>query len=173
MATHFSILAWEIPWTRGAWWATVHGIAKESDTAEHTCTSQSILFHSCQRNLSRWQILLSSPIEGQAQVHEVFKYNVFHSLAPGDYQTQLFLFSSRFPIFAQLLSTFLSKLSHSMFYVSLCTCVTVAAFALKRAILFFCLRPPLLSASNPKESSPPLFFSLLLSTNSLSIPVFL
>ena len=31
-ATHFSILAWEIPWTEeGAWWATVQGVA-ESDT---------------------------------------------------------------------------------------------------------------------------------------------
>jgi len=28
MVTHFSILACEIPWT-AAWWATVHGIAKE------------------------------------------------------------------------------------------------------------------------------------------------
>ena len=27
-ATHSSILAWEIPWTRGAWLATVHGVAK-------------------------------------------------------------------------------------------------------------------------------------------------
>ena len=26
-ATHSSILAWSIPWT-GAWWATVHGVAK-------------------------------------------------------------------------------------------------------------------------------------------------
>ena len=32
MATHPSILAWEISWTRGAWWATVHGVAKEPDT---------------------------------------------------------------------------------------------------------------------------------------------
>ena len=23
---------WEIPWTRGTWWATVHGVTKESDT---------------------------------------------------------------------------------------------------------------------------------------------
>ena len=30
MVTHSSILAWEIPWTRGAWWATVHGVT-ESD----------------------------------------------------------------------------------------------------------------------------------------------
>ena len=28
METHSNILAWEIPWTRGAWWATVHGVAK-------------------------------------------------------------------------------------------------------------------------------------------------
>ena len=28
MATHSSILAWEIPWTEGAWRATVHGVAK-------------------------------------------------------------------------------------------------------------------------------------------------
>ena len=27
MATHSSILAWKIPWTE-AWWATVHGVAK-------------------------------------------------------------------------------------------------------------------------------------------------
>ena len=26
MATHSSILIWEIPWTGGAWQATVHGI---------------------------------------------------------------------------------------------------------------------------------------------------
>ena len=28
MATHFSFLAWRFPWTRGAWRATVHGVAK-------------------------------------------------------------------------------------------------------------------------------------------------
>ena len=28
MATHSSILAWRIPMDRGAWWASVHGIAK-------------------------------------------------------------------------------------------------------------------------------------------------
>ena len=31
MATHSSILAWEIPMNRGAWQATVHGGHKESD----------------------------------------------------------------------------------------------------------------------------------------------
>ena len=28
MATHSSILAWRILLDRGAWWATVHGVAK-------------------------------------------------------------------------------------------------------------------------------------------------
>ena len=28
MATHSSLLAWKIPMDRGAWWATVHGVAK-------------------------------------------------------------------------------------------------------------------------------------------------
>ena len=28
LATHFSVLAWRIPMDRGAWWATVHGVAK-------------------------------------------------------------------------------------------------------------------------------------------------
>ena len=34
MATHSSILAWRIPMDRGAWRATVHSVAKESDTTE-------------------------------------------------------------------------------------------------------------------------------------------
>ena len=28
MAIHYNILAWRIPWTKGAWWATVHGVTK-------------------------------------------------------------------------------------------------------------------------------------------------
>ena len=31
MATHSSILAWEIAWKGEAWWAIVHGVTKESD----------------------------------------------------------------------------------------------------------------------------------------------
>jgi len=34
MASHSRILAWRIRMDRGAWWATVHGISKESDTTE-------------------------------------------------------------------------------------------------------------------------------------------
>ena len=33
-ATHSSILAWKNPMDRGAWQATVHGVAKELDTTE-------------------------------------------------------------------------------------------------------------------------------------------
>ena len=44
MATHSSILAWKIPWTRGTWWATVHGVA-ESRTwlSTHTLDFSDIL----------------------------------------------------------------------------------------------------------------------------------
>ena len=28
MATHSNILAWRIPKDRGAWWVTVHGVAR-------------------------------------------------------------------------------------------------------------------------------------------------
>ena len=41
MATHSSILAWRIPTDRGAWWATVHGVA-ESDLTEWLSTAQHI-----------------------------------------------------------------------------------------------------------------------------------
>ena len=34
MATHSSILAWRISMDRGAWWATVRGVTKRSDTTE-------------------------------------------------------------------------------------------------------------------------------------------
>ena len=36
MTTHSSILAWKIPMDRGAWQATVHGVAKETDTTQVT-----------------------------------------------------------------------------------------------------------------------------------------
>ena len=34
MATHFSILAWKIPWTLEAWQAKILGVAKEPDMTE-------------------------------------------------------------------------------------------------------------------------------------------
>ena len=36
MVTRSSILAWKIPWTRGAWWAAVHGVRHDLVT-EHAC----------------------------------------------------------------------------------------------------------------------------------------
>ena len=35
-ATHSSILAWRIPMDRGAWWATVHGVAKSQTQLSNT-----------------------------------------------------------------------------------------------------------------------------------------
>ena len=40
MATHSNILPWRIPVDRGAWKATIHGIA-ESDTTERLSTNTS------------------------------------------------------------------------------------------------------------------------------------
>ena len=39
MVTHFSILAWRIPWT-GAWWAAVPEVTQEVDTTEATAHVQ-------------------------------------------------------------------------------------------------------------------------------------
>ena len=65
MATHSSILAWIIPMDRGAWWATVHGIA-ESDMTERLSTVQyvheqnsqayrdSVKMHCCLKEGIKW-----------------------------------------------------------------------------------------------------------------------
>ena len=48
MATHSSILAWEIPWTEEQ--STVHGVTKESDTTEQLTLSPSnqlIMINDC------------------------------------------------------------------------------------------------------------------------------
>ena len=44
MATHSSILAWRIPIDRGAWWATVHGVAKNHMTELSTTHSTFFFF---------------------------------------------------------------------------------------------------------------------------------
>ena len=36
MATHYSIRAWRILMDRGAWWATVHGVANSEHVTELT-----------------------------------------------------------------------------------------------------------------------------------------
>ena len=50
MATYFSILAWGIPIDRGAWWATVHGVAKsQTQWAQRTklteCSAEAVLLY--------------------------------------------------------------------------------------------------------------------------------
>ena len=42
MATHSNILAGRILMNRGAWWATVHGVAKESDPTERLTLTEHI-----------------------------------------------------------------------------------------------------------------------------------
>ena len=46
MATHSSILAWEIPWTEEPGGLNIHGVAKESDMTERLST-QACLFGNC------------------------------------------------------------------------------------------------------------------------------
>ena len=41
MATHSSILAWRMQWTRGAWWAIGHGVQR---TGHNLATKTSIFF---------------------------------------------------------------------------------------------------------------------------------
>ena len=43
MAIHSSILVWRIPTDRGAWQATVHGIAKSQNMTERASTAQYII----------------------------------------------------------------------------------------------------------------------------------
>ena len=44
MVTHSSILAWEIPWTEGAWRATVHEVTKESDTTRQLNNDNTLFY---------------------------------------------------------------------------------------------------------------------------------
>ena len=55
MATHSSILAWRIPMDRGAWRATVHGVAKSrTRLRDWACTHA----HTKVRNWVKWQLMV-------------------------------------------------------------------------------------------------------------------
>ena len=61
MATHSSILARRIPMDRGAWWATVHGVAKSqtqlSDEVQHSTNLTQVRWLSVVISLVSLQIL--------------------------------------------------------------------------------------------------------------------
>ena len=39
--THCCMLAWRVPMDRGAWWATVHGVAKSPTRLDHSAQHRS------------------------------------------------------------------------------------------------------------------------------------
>ena len=47
IASHSSILAWRIRMDRGAWWAIVHGVPKESDTPERLSNRYDVMCKWC------------------------------------------------------------------------------------------------------------------------------
>ena len=57
MATHSSNLAWKIPWTRGTWWATVHGVTKSQTRLSmhtHTALLEASHTHRCRCSHCFW-----------------------------------------------------------------------------------------------------------------------
>ena len=76
MATHSSILAWKIPMDRGAWWATVHGVAKSQDTIERLSHTHTYI-HMCMHGKSLQSCLtLYDPMDYSFSVHEIFQVRI-------------------------------------------------------------------------------------------------
>ena len=64
----------KIPWTEGAWWATIHGVTKESDTTQQLNNSNNMVISSTLQDSC-----LENPMDGgvqQAAVHGVAKSRV-------------------------------------------------------------------------------------------------
>ena len=72
MATHSSTLAWKIPWTTGAWQATIHGVAKSRTRLSDFTSTKSLLRVKEKRekaglklHIQKTKILASGPITSQ------------------------------------------------------------------------------------------------------------
>ena len=65
MATHSSILAWRIPMDRGAWRATVHGVAKrQTQLSDFTLTFH---FHALEKEMATYSSVLAWRIPGTGE----------------------------------------------------------------------------------------------------------
>ena len=88
METHSSILIWRIPMDRGAWQATVHGIAKSSDMTEWLSTLSNFFkprfaIYQLFKNFFNWRIIALQRCIGYccttAQIGHNYTY-IYHSL---------------------------------------------------------------------------------------------
>ena len=65
MAPHSSTLAWKIPWTGGAWWAAVHGVAKSrTRLSDFTFT---LHFHALEKEMATHSSILALRIPGMGK----------------------------------------------------------------------------------------------------------
>ena len=97
MATHSSILTWEIPIDQGAWWATVHGVTKSQtpgtdrlSTSTHTDYSRTDTLNGgwewtlSPRKPQNRSIPLSlkeySRVHGETKVSQGFYHNMAHRI---------------------------------------------------------------------------------------------
>ena len=65
LAPHSSTLAWRIPWTRGAWWSTVHGVAKSwTRLSDFTFTFH---FHALEKEMATHSSVLAWRIPGTGE----------------------------------------------------------------------------------------------------------
>ena len=64
MAIHSSILAWEIPWTEGAWQATVHGVAKsQTQLSDFTFLERVSKIYSPFNLIIHWKVMLKLKLQ--------------------------------------------------------------------------------------------------------------
>ena len=65
VAPHSSPLAWRVPWTGGAWWAAVHGVAKSR--ARLSDCSFPFHFHALEKEMAAHSSVLAWRIPGTGE----------------------------------------------------------------------------------------------------------